>query len=68
MPQLSVNGHRDRIAPPVLGETWARKARAAGDASAVEVVLNTGHVELIAPGTEAWEIQADALKRMLGAR
>lgn len=68
VPQLSVNGHRDRIAPPVLGETWARKATAAGDDSQVEVVFNTGHVELITPRTEAWEIAAAALKRMLGMK
>lgn len=66
VPQVSVNGHRDRIAPPVLGETWARKARAAGDNASVEVVLDTGHVELIAPGSKAWEVQATALSRMLG--
>jgi len=66
VPQVSVNGHRDRIAPPVLGETWARKARAAGDDASVEVVLDTGHVELIAPGSKAWEFQAAALARMLG--
>jgi hypothetical protein len=49
----------------VLGETWARKARAAGDDASVEVVLDTGHVELVAPGTKAWEIEATALRRML---
>jgi acetyl esterase/lipase len=65
--QVSVNGHRDRIAPPVLGENWARKAKAAGDDATVEVVLDTGHVELIAPGTNAWEIEASALRRMLMA-
>jgi len=68
IPQVSVNGHRDRIAPPVLGENWARKAKAAGDESTVEVVLDTGHVELVAPGSRAWEIQAAALARMLGAK
>ncbi len=65
VPQVSVNGHRDRIAPPVLGETWARKAQAAGDDATVEIVLDTGHVELIAPGSKAWEIEAAALVRML---
>jgi acetyl esterase/lipase len=65
VPQISVNGHRDRIAPPVLGENWARKARAAGDTSTVEVVLDTGHVELVAPGTKAWEVEAAALRSML---
>jgi acetyl esterase/lipase len=63
--QISVNGHRDRIAPPVLGEGWTRKARAAGDAASVEIVMDTGHVELVAPGTRAWEIEAEALVQML---
>ena len=63
-----MNGHRDRIAPPVLGENWARKARAAGDESTVEVVLDTGHVELVTPGSKAWEIEAAALARMLGLK
>jgi acetyl esterase/lipase len=68
VPQVSVSGHRDRIAPPVLGENWARKAKAAGDDSTVEVVLDTGHVELVAPGSKAWEIEAAALARMLGMK
>jgi acetyl esterase/lipase len=68
VPQVSVSGHRDRIAPPVLGENWARKAKAAGDESTVEVVLDTGHVELVAPGSKAWEIEAAALARMLGMK
>ena len=63
--QVSVNGHRDRIAPPVLGENWARRARAAGDNATVEVMLDTGHVELIAPGSKAWEFEAAALASML---
>jgi len=63
--QLSVSGHEDRISPPALGAAWARKARAAGDNASVEIVLDTGHVELIAPGTKAWEIEAIALQDML---
>jgi acetyl esterase/lipase len=63
--QLSVNGHKDRIAPAVLGSDWTRKARAAGDDADVEIVLDTGHVELVAPGTKAWEIEAAALQDML---
>lgn len=63
--QLSVSGHEDRIAPPVLGESWTRKARAAGDVAEVSVVLDTGHVELIAPGAKAWGVEADALVQML---
>lgn len=65
VPQVSVNGHDDRIAPPALGTGWARKARAAGDNSRAEIVMDTGHVELITPGTKAWEIEAAALADML---
>lgn len=66
--QVAVNGHEDRIAPPVLGESIARKARAAGDRAEAQVVLNTGHVELVSPGTKAWEVEVAALKDLLGVR
>ena len=64
--QISVNGHDDGLAPPVLGESYTRRARAAGDSADVVVVLNTGHVELVSPGTEVWDIETAALKDMLG--
>ena len=66
--QISVNGHEDRIAPPVLGESIARKARAAGDRAEAQVVMNSGHVELISPGTKAWDVEAAALMVLLGAK
>ena len=66
--QVSVNGHDDNIAPPVLGEGYTRRAKAAGDRADVVVVLNTGHVELIAPGSEAWDIEVAALKSMIGVQ
>jgi hypothetical protein len=63
--QVSVNGHRDLIAPPVLGEDYTRKAKATGDNAEVVVVLNTAHVELVSPGTEAFRIETEKLKDML---
>ena len=66
--QISVNGHEDRIAPSVLGESIARKARAAGDDAEAQVVMNSGHVELISPGTKAWDVEVAALKVLLGVR
>ncbi len=62
----SVNGERDKIAPPNLGEAFTRKARAAGDKAEVFVIPNEGHVELIAPGTAAFDKQIELLKSMLG--
>lgn len=66
--QVSVNGHEDGIAPPRLGESIARKARAAGDSAEAQVVLDTGHVELVSPGTKAWDVEVAALKVLLGAK
>jgi len=63
--QVSVNGHDDTIAPPVLGEGYTRRAKAAGDIADVVVILNTGHVELVSPGSEAWDIEVATLKDML---
>jgi acetyl esterase/lipase len=66
--QISVNGHDDTIAPPVLGESIARKARAAGDRAEAQVVMSEGHAELIAPGTKAWGVEVAALREMLGLK
>lgn len=66
VPFLSVNGDQDRIAPAMLGDALTRKAEAAGDRAALIVVADTGHVELVAPGTEAFEIQADVLAGFIG--
>ena len=63
--QVSVNGHDDTLAPPVLGEGYTRHAKAAGDNADVVVMLNTGHVELVSPGSEAWDIEVATLKDML---
>jgi len=64
--QVSFNGHDDSIAPPVLGEGYTRRAKAAGDRADVVVVLNTGHVELVSPGTEVWDLETATMKDMLG--
>jgi hypothetical protein len=63
--QVSINGHSDQIAPSRLGADYTRKARAAGDPADVVVVLNTGHVELVSPGTEAFDLETATLKAML---
>jgi acetyl esterase/lipase len=64
--QVAVNGDKDAIAPAQLGEDIVRKAKAAGDRAEVVVVGNTGHVELISPGTAAFAIETAKLKEMLG--
>lgn len=67
VPFVSVHGDSDRIAPPVLAEQLAEKARAVGDEAGVIIVPETGHVELVTPGTEAFRQQAAALKALIEA-
>lgn len=64
--QISVNGARDRIAPPALGQSYTARAVAAGDPAAFELAPDEGHVELIAPGSRAFEAEARRLWEMLG--
>ncbi|MEM7671621.1 MAG: alpha/beta hydrolase, partial [Pseudomonadota bacterium] len=62
---ISVNGDQDRIAPPVLGQEFTDKVKAAGGTSAYVEVPNTGHVELVSPGTAAFDRQAALLQQYL---
>tara|TARA_X000000950_G_scaffold252989_1_gene315573 strand:- start:1901 stop:2683 length:783 start_codon:yes stop_codon:yes gene_type:complete len=63
--QISVNGQYDRIAPFVLGEGFTTQVIAAGGSARFVEVADTGHVELIAPGTDAWSVQAALLEEAL---
>lgn len=62
----SVNGARDRIAPASLGEAFTQKAKSAGDSAQSFTIADEGHVELIAPGSAAFDKQTELLKAMLG--
>ena len=62
--QTIVNGAQDPLAPPWFGAAYADKARAAGDPVTVIVLPNTGHVELITPGTPAWSSTAALIVRL----
>lgn len=61
----SVNGERDRIAPPALGDDFTTKAQASGDEAEAIIISDEGHVELISPGTDAFEKQVELLKQVL---
>ena len=54
VPQDLVNGREDRIIPYRLATGYRDQATAAGDTVALHTVPDTGHVELIAPGSAAW--------------
>ena len=57
-----LNGSEDRIVPARMAPAFARMAREHGDSVTLHEVAGTGHVELISPGTPAW----DAAKGVIG--
>lgn len=65
VPQMLVNGGADPIAPPRFAKAWVTKATVAGDAARSEVVPDQGHVELVAPGTPAWQREVALIRFML---
>lgn len=62
VPVTLVHGIYDGVAYPALGLAFAQQARRAGDRAEIFVVPNAGHFEVIAPGTRAFAIVADALE------
>lgn len=61
--QVLINGLQDRIIPTAYAEGYATPMRAAGDDVRVRMIERTGHVELIAPETEAWAAAAEEIVR-----
>jgi acetyl esterase/lipase len=64
--QVLVNGLQDRIIPTAYADDYARRMKAASDRVAVRMVDRTGHVELIAPESEAWKVAAREIEKALG--
>ncbi|MEL7113293.1 MAG: alpha/beta hydrolase, partial [Pseudomonadota bacterium] len=58
---VSVSGAMDRISPPGLADEIVALDRAAGGSGRSVIVAGNNHVDLIAPGTAAWEAQATLL-------
>lgn len=63
--QVLVNGQQDRIIPNAYATDYAAAMRARGDRVDVRMFDRTGHVELIAPETEAWKVAADEILKAL---
>lgn len=63
--QVSINGGQDRIAPPELGLAYTGLVKAAGGTASYVGIGATGHVELIAPGTPAFETQVRLIGELL---
>ncbi len=66
LPQDLVNGRADRIIPFRMATDYVAKARAAGDMATLHAVPDTGHVELVTPGTAAWMETKRLLARAFG--
>ena len=65
IPKDLVNGWDDRIVPARMGRDFSRIARERGDEVKLHEVRDTGHVELIAPGTPAWRAFCGILEHTL---
>jgi acetyl esterase/lipase len=53
-PQVFIDGDEDGISPPSLDRAYVARMRALGADARQITLADTGHVELIAPGTAAW--------------
>jgi len=60
--QISINGDSDRIAPGKLGQSYTQRALESGTPAEYFEIKHTGHVELIAPGTDAFERTVQVLE------
>jgi acetyl esterase/lipase len=60
-----ISGDQDQIAPPSLADAYVAKMKRRGAAIGAVTVPNTGHVELISPGTAAWTVTVRTIQRLL---
>jgi len=65
--QQLISGDQDPIAPPVLADAYAAEMKRKGATIGAVTIANTGHVELIAPGTPAWAETVRTIERLLRA-
>lgn len=63
VPTDLVNGRDDAIVPVRLAADYVAGSRGT---ARLHIVPNTGHVELIAPGTAAWDVTNALVKRAVG--
>ncbi|WP_409413381.1 alpha/beta hydrolase family protein [Altererythrobacter sp. MF3-039] len=64
--QILIASAADNIAPPAYSQSYADKARAAGDTAEATAVTGQGHFELITPGTPAGDAVIEATLDLLG--
>ena len=66
VPQVVVHGERDRAVPPGHSRWYAQRCREAGDPCTLVELPDTGHFELIDPGSEAWATVCTHLGALTG--
>ncbi|WP_380878306.1 hypothetical protein ACFB49_16460 [Sphingomonas sp. DBB INV C78] len=64
--QILVSTSEDRISPPSISAAYSRKVALNGLKPTLVTVPGEGHVELIAPGSEAWNETVTLIERELG--
>lgn len=64
--QILVSGAEDGIAPPSIASAYAAHMRKKGVTPRMTTIPGEGHVELIAPGSAAWELAVALIRRELG--
>jgi acetyl esterase/lipase len=65
VPELMVQGELDAVSPPFVGADYQARARARGQTVRVIVIPAAGHVELIAPRSQAWARELGEIERLL---
>ena len=65
-PGVQINGEEDTIAPPAMADAYVARMTARGENVRQITLPDTGHVELIAPGTAAWAEAVKAVESLSG--
>lgn len=65
VPQVLINGTHDTVVPAAYIERYARTAAAAGDDVRVKILPDTGHFEIIVPGTAVWPAVKNAIAALI---
>jgi len=60
-----ISGDQDPIAPPALADAYAAKMKRKGARVGALTLSDTGHVELISPGTPAWAQTVRTIQALL---
>ena len=63
--EVLISGAEDTLAPPALAAAYLAKMRPKGAKIEASVVSGAGHVELISPGTPAWDATVKVIQRLI---